>query len=137
MSAAVKVFERLCAGCDTAIFITRYDSGLCAELLAMIRAPGMLSASAAAVFESAWRIYLSRYATAGGPIGVLVHHQMRRCGPVLAMGEPTAVARITELLILKARALTRSNLTPLIIDAEFDTTARSVAAELSAAEGCA
>ena len=45
------------------------------------------------------------------------------------MGESTEVGRITEMLTLKARTITLSDVTPLIIDAVFETTARSVAAE--------
>lgn len=130
-------FARLCADCDTVILITRHDSELCAELLSMIRAPGRLSSNAAAIFEAAWRLYLSRYAVVGGPIGVLIHRQMRKRGPVLAMGKSTEVRRIAEMLTLKARTITRSASTPLIVDAVFETTARSVAAELSATLGCA
>jgi hypothetical protein len=133
----MKNLERICAGCDMAIFITRHDTALCAELLAVIRAPGWLSSNAATVFESGWRMYLARYAAAGGPIGILIHNKMRERGPVLAMGESTEVGRITELLTLKARTITRSEFTPLIVDAVFETTARNVAAELSATVGCA
>jgi hypothetical protein len=103
----------------------------------VIRAPGRLSPAAIDVFESAWGMYLSRYATGGGPIGVLLHRGMRKRGPVIAMGESTEVSRITELLTLKARAISRSDLTPLIVDTVFETTARAVAAELSASLGSA
>ena len=128
-------FKRICAGSDTVIFIVGKDTDLCTTMLDLLRAPGMLSPSAAAVFETGWSIYEKQYAADGGAFGALIHRWLKKRGPVLAMGHADQVPIITRMLILKARSITRRDLTPTFADRIFEAAATAVSAELSATEG--
>jgi hypothetical protein len=133
----VTELARLYARSDTAIFIVGHDTELCATMLGLLRAPGTLSPSAAALFENIWGIYKNYYARGGAAFGALVHSRMKARGPVTGMCGADQVAKMTEILSLKARSITRADLTPIFVDHIFETAAASAAAELSATKGSA
>ena len=131
--------KRLCIEdrSNTLIFIVTPGTNLCAQLLGLLRDQDMLELNAAARFESGWAMYLKQYAAGGGAFGALLCPQMKKLGPIVAMGGPYLLADLTRALILRARELSRGSLTPLFFERAFETIVKAVSAELQTSGGAA
>ncbi len=127
----MKGLNRHIENADAAIFIVGHNTPRCAQMLRCVRSACTLHERAAASFEAGWSLYQDHYAKDGGAFGVLIHSRLRERGPVMAMGLASEVARVASVLSLKAREISRRDLTPLAVDDIFLATVRAVVAELS------
>jgi hypothetical protein len=128
--------KRLCAadGSDTLIFIVTQGTPLCAQLLGLLRSPERFEPNAAARFESGWARYVREYARSGGMFGALLCPEMKKFGPIMAMGDTPQLANLIKALSLRARELTRGTLTPIFFERAFHGTVHAVTAELLVSE---
>ena len=129
----MSTFSKLAESCDTVITIAANGSDLYRRTIGYLQSPGVLGDEAAETFATALDLFERAFPS--GAIGILAFPGFHRAGPTLAMGAASEAARIVETLALRARMVTKSRRTPVVLDPAFEREGLAVVARLTETEG--
>ncbi len=118
---------------DTLITVAPAGSELYQRTVDYLRSPGILSPEAATTFAAITSLFERTFQD--GVIGILVFPGFHRAGPSVVMGRASEVERIVEALGLRARAVTKKNQTPVVIDPSLERPAGAAIARITEAAG--